>query len=85
MRFQRNNVSRSKSSVEDRAYNIDSGPSPHMIGRTSLTPEETSVIMTANGTVEASGEATVYIKDLDMFSCVKLVEYFPMFTVIVRH
>ena len=33
--------------------------------------------MTTNGTVETDEEATVYIKDLDMFFCVKLVDDSP--------
>ena len=32
------------------------------------------LIMTANGTVATNEEATVYIKDLDIFLCVKVVD-----------
>ena len=54
---------------------VDSAASLHVMSDSDLTPreqepiqnsEDPSVIMTANGTTHATGEATVYICDLDI-------------------
>ena len=56
------------------------------MGTSSPTPEELKtvtksdtpcLITTANGTVETNEEATVYIKDSDVFLSVKLVDDSP--------
>ena len=57
-----------------------------MMGKTALTPEELQtvtnsdtpcLIITATGTVENNEAVTVYIKDMDTFLCVKLVDDSP--------
>ena len=82
----RSNTSRPTFSAEDRACIIDSGAPLHMMGRTSLTREEMTTVkkasvacvsMIANGTVEANHDPAVYMMDLDIFVCVKLVEDSP--------
>ena len=54
--------------------------------KSSLTPGDLKtvtnsdtlcLIVTANGTVESNDEATVHIKDLDIFLCVRLVDDAP--------
>ena len=67
-------------------YVIASGASLHTRGRASLSFEEKKTVRqthnpcvstTSNGLVQGNREATVYIKDLDIFLCVRLFEDSP--------
>ena len=64
--------SRPSTSVGERECIIDSGASPYMMGTFSLC-----LVMTANRTVETIEEATVCIKGMDVFLCVKLLDDSP--------
>ena len=69
-----------------REYVLDSGASVHMMARHSLPPEASErirptdkrlSIQTANGIVEVTREADVYINELDTYVYIKLVEDSP--------
>ena len=70
-------------SVGDQECIIDRGASLHFVDKSSpslktVTKSDTlCLFVTANRTVETDEKATVYIKDLEVFLCVKLVENFP--------
>ena len=60
---------------------IDSGPSMHMISRQDLNSTELetvivsttpTTVVTANGEVQTHEEATVYVKEMDLFLTVKI-------------
>ena len=65
---------------------VDSGASMHMISRQDLNPAELETVgisrcpasaLTANGEVQTHEEATVHVKELDMFLTVKILEDTP--------
>ena len=65
---------------------MDSGVSPEMMSKVDLTLEEQDPItvskkpttaITANGTIRATEQATVHVKDLALFVCVQLLKDSP--------
>ena len=76
----------SKIKPEEREFVVDSGASMHMISRKYLNSSEVetvriskspTTVMTVNGDVQTNEEATVYVKELDLFLTVKLLEDTP--------
>ena len=67
------------STSEEREFVVDSGASVHMLSRNDLDPAESetvriskspTTVVTANGEVQTKEEATVYVKELNLFgSC----------------
>ena len=62
---------------------VDSGVSMHMVSKRDLhsaeletmrTSRSATTVMTANGEVQTREEATVYVKELDLFVTVVLLE-----------
>ena len=71
---------------EEREFVVDSGASMHMISKKDLSEAEMdtltksyspTIVITANGEVQAHEEATVYVKELDMFLTMKVLENTP--------
>ena len=71
---------------EEREFVVDSGASMHMIGKKDLnsaefetltTSRSPTTVITANGEVQTHEEATVYVKGLDMFLTMKVLENTP--------
>ena len=71
---------------EEREFVVDSGASMHMISRKDLNSAEVdtltkscspTIIITANGEVQTHEEATVYVKELDIFLTTKVLENTP--------
>ena len=71
---------------EERQFVVDSGASMHMVSKEDLDPAELetmrtsrspTTVMTANGEVQTREEATVYVKELDLFVKVMLLEEKP--------
>ena len=71
---------------EEREYVVDSGASMHMISKKDLSKAEMdtltkscspTIVITANGEVQTHEEATVYVKDLDIFLTMKVLEDTP--------
>ena len=71
---------------EEREFVVDSGASMHMISKTDLSDAEMdtltkscspTIVITANGEVQTHEEATVYVKELDIFLTVKVIENTP--------
>ena len=71
---------------EERKFVVDSGASIHMVSKIDLNSAELdtlkisknpTVVMTANGEVQAKKEATVYVRGLDLFVTVMLLEETP--------
>ena len=71
---------------EEREFVVDSGASMHMISKKDLSEAEMdtltqscspTIVITANGEVQTHEEATVYIKELDMFLTMKVLENTP--------
>ena len=65
---------------------MDSGASVHMISKKDLSDAEMdtltkscgpTIVITANGEVQTQEEAIVYVKKLDMFLTVKVLENTP--------
>ena len=65
---------------------VDSGASVHMVSKRDLNSAELetmrisknpTTVMTANGEVQKRKEATVYVKELDLFVTVMLLEETP--------
>ena len=61
---------------EEREFVVDSGASMHMVSKRDLnsaeletmrTSRSPTTVMTANGEVQSREEATVYVKELDVF------------------
>ena len=72
--------------LEDREFVVDSGASMHMISRKDLNSAEIdtltkscspTIVITANGEVQTHEEATVYVKELEKFLIVKVLENTP--------
>ena len=71
---------------EERGFVVHSGASMHMVSRKDLTSGELETVrtsrspttaMTANGEVRTREEATVYVRELDLFVTVMLLEETP--------
>ena len=68
---------------EEREFVVDFGDSMHMVSKTDLNSAELetmrspTTVMTANGEVQTKFEATVYVKELDLFVTVLLHENTP--------
>ena len=71
---------------EEREFVADSGASMHMISKKDLnsaefgtvtTSRSPMTVMTAIGEVQTNEEATVYVRELDIFLTMKLLEYTP--------
>ena len=64
---------------EETEFVVDSGASMHMVSKRDLNSAELepTTVMTANGEVQTREEATVYVKELDLFVTVMLLEETP--------
>ena len=71
---------------EEREFVVDSGALMHMISRKDLSDAEMdtltkscspTIVKTANGEVQTQEEAIVYVKELDMFLTMKVLENTP--------
>ena len=69
--------------AEEREFVVDSGASMHMVSKRDLnsaeletmrTSRSPTTVMTANGEVQTREEATVYVKELNLFVTVVLLE-----------
>ena len=71
---------------EEREFVVDSGASMHMISKKNLNDAEMdtltkscspTIVITANGEVQTHEEATVYVKELDIFLTMKVLDNTP--------
>ena len=71
---------------EEREIVVDSGASMHMISKNDLSDAEmdtltkscsSTIVITANGEVQTHEEAIVYVKELDIFLTVKVLDNTP--------
>ena len=71
---------------EEREFVVDSGASIHMISKKDLNNAEMdtltkscspTIVITTNGEVQTHVEATVYVKELDIFLSMKVLENTP--------
>ena len=71
---------------EEREFVVDSGASMHMISKKDLNSAEMdtltksyspTIVITANGEVQTREEATVYVKELDTFLSMKVLDNTP--------
>ena len=71
---------------EERDFVVDSGASMHMISKKDLSKAEMetltkscspTIVITANGEVQTHEEAIVYVKELDIFLTMKVLENTP--------
>ena len=71
---------------EEREIVVDSGASMHMISKKDLSNAEMdtltkscspTIVITANGEVQTHEEATVYVKELDIFLTMKVLDNTP--------
>ena len=71
---------------EEREFVVDSGASMHLISKKDLnsaeletvtTSRSPTTVTTANGEVQTHEEATVYVKELDKFLTMKVLEDTP--------
>ena len=71
---------------EEREFVVDSGASMHMLSKKDLSDAEIhtltkscspTTVITANGEVQTHEEATVHVKELDIFLTVKVLENTP--------
>ena len=71
---------------EEREFVVDSGASMHMISKKDLSNPEMdtltkscspTIVITANGEVQTHEEAIVYVKELDIFLTMKVLENTP--------
>ena len=69
--------------LEEREFVVDSGASMHMISKKDLSEAEMdtltkscspTIVITANGEVRTQEETIVYVKELDMFLTMKVLE-----------
>ena len=72
--------------LEEREFVVDSGASMHMISKKDLSKAEMdtltkscspTMVITANGEVQTHEEAIVYVKELDIFLTMKVLENTP--------
>ena len=73
---------------EEREFVVDSGASMHMINKKDFSNAEMdtftkwcspTIVITANGEVQTHEEAIVYVKELDIFLTMKVLENTPAF------
>ena len=71
---------------EEREFVVDSGASMHLISKKDLSDAEMdtltkscspTIVITANGEVQTQEEAIVYVKELDIFLTMKVLENTP--------
>ena len=71
---------------EEREFVVDSGASMHMISKKDLNYSEMdtltksccpTILITTNGEVQTHEEATMYVKELDIFLTLKVIENTP--------
>ena len=71
---------------EEREFVVDSGASMHMISKKDLSEAQMdtltkscspTIVITANGEVQTHEEATVYVKELDFFLTMKVLDNTP--------
>ena len=71
---------------EEREFVVDSGASMHMVSKKDLSKAEMdtltkscspTIVITANGEVQTQEEAIVYVKELDIFLTMKVLENTP--------
>ena len=71
---------------EEREFVVDSGASMHMTSKKDLSDAEMdtltkscspTIVITANGEVQTHEEAIVFVKELDIFSTMKVLENTP--------
>ena len=71
---------------EEREFVVDSGASMHMISKKDLnsseletltTSKSPTTVITANGEVQTHEETTIYVKELDIFLTLKVLEDTP--------
>ena len=71
---------------EERDFVVDSGASMHMISKKDLNDAEMdtltkscspTMVIPANGEVQTHEEATIYVKELDIFLTMKVLEDTP--------
>ena len=71
---------------EEKEFVVDSGASMHMISKkdvnsaeleTVTTSRSLTTVLTANGEVQTNQEATVYVKELDIFLTMKVLKNTP--------
>ena len=71
---------------EEREFVVDSGASIHMISKKDVSDAEMDtltkscsprIVITANGEVQTHEEATVYVKELDIFLTMKVLDNTP--------
>ena len=71
---------------EEREFVVDSGASMHMISKKDLSDAEMdtltkscspTIVITANGEVQTHEEANVYVKELDIFLTMKVLDNTP--------
>ena len=71
---------------EEREFVVDSGASMHMISKKDLSDAEMdtltkscspTIVITAKGDVQTHEEATVYVKELDIFLTMKVLDNTP--------
>ena len=71
---------------EEREFVVDSGASMHMISKNDLSDVEMdtltkscspTIVITANGEVQTHEEATVYVKEFDIFLTMKVFDNMP--------
>ena len=71
---------------EEREFVVDSGASMHMISKKDLSKAEMdtltkscspTIVITANGEVQTHEEAIVYVRELDIFLTMKVLENTP--------
>ena len=79
---------------EEREFVVDSGASMHMINKKDLNDVELdtltkscspTTVITANGEVQTHEEATVYVKELDIFLTMKVLEDTPAVLSLGKH
>ena len=72
--------------LEEREFVVDSGASMHMISKKDLSDAEMdtltkacspTIVITANGEVQTHEKAIVYVKELDIFLTMKVLENTP--------
>ena len=72
--------------LEEREFVVDSGASMRMISRKDVSDAEMdtltkscspTIVITANGEVQTDEEATVYVRELDIFLTMKVLENTP--------
>ena len=72
--------------LKETEFVIDSGASMHMVSKKDLnsaeletmrTSRSPTTVMTANGEVQTRGEATIYVKELELLVTVMLLEETP--------